>query len=60
MVRTLPKATWPAVTGTRNRLIPAYFDVDLDVLWETVTDDLPRLVAILEKIMETRKPLQSQ
>jgi len=27
----------------RNRLIYAYFDVDLDVVWQTVTKDRPAL-----------------
>jgi uncharacterized protein with HEPN domain len=32
----------------RNRLIHGYFDVDLDRVWDTVTDDLPPLLAQLE------------
>ena len=27
----------------RNRLIHAYFEIDLDVVWTTVSKDLPRL-----------------
>ncbi len=34
----------------RNRLIHVYFDVDLDVLWSTVTKNLPQLVAELENV----------
>lgn len=33
----------------RNRLIHAYFDINLDVLWNTITQDLPPLLAELEK-----------
>lgn len=32
----------------RNRLIHAYFDVDLDVVWTTVTEDLPALLPALD------------
>ena len=32
----------------RNRLIHAYFDVDLDIVWTTVRDDLPPLLKALE------------
>jgi len=32
----------------RNRLIHAYFDIDLDILWQTVQDDLPPVIAVLE------------
>jgi len=31
----------------RNRLIHAYFDVDLSVVWEVVRDDLPVLDAFV-------------
>ncbi len=31
----------------RDRLIHHYFDIDLDVLWMTITEDLPRLLSAL-------------
>jgi len=34
----------------RNRLIHAYFDINLDLVWDTVVDDVPPLVAVLEKV----------
>lgn len=42
---------WQDIGGMRNRLIHAYFDIDLDVVWNTVTKDLPSLKAELEKIL---------
>lgn len=42
---------WQDISGMRNRLIHAYFDVNLDVVWTTVTKDLPFLKAELEKIL---------
>lgn len=39
----LPAVPWSSVVGMRNRLIHAYFDVDLDILWNTVTRALPPL-----------------
>ena len=42
---------WQDITGMRNRLIHAYFNVDLDIVWSTVTKDLPVLKAELEKIL---------
>jgi len=42
---------WKSVIGMRDRLIHGYFDVNLDVVWETVTQDLPSLIAQLEKIV---------
>lgn len=42
---------WPKIIGMRNRLIHAYFDIDFDEIWRTVQEDLPPLIAELEKIV---------
>ncbi|OIP28955.1 MAG: hypothetical protein COW04_10945 [Deltaproteobacteria bacterium CG12_big_fil_rev_8_21_14_0_65_43_10] len=42
---------WKKMIGLRNRLIHGYFDVNLDIVWDTVEEDLPPLVADLEKII---------
>ena len=42
---------WQDISGMRNRLIHAYFDVDLDVVWNTVSNDLPQLKAGLESLL---------
>jgi uncharacterized protein with HEPN domain len=46
-----PDLPWQDMTGMRNRIIHAYFDVDLDRVWDTVTDDLPPLTARLRVIL---------
>jgi uncharacterized protein with HEPN domain len=46
-----PDLPWKSMAGMRDRLIHGYFDVNLDVVWETVTEDLPSLVAQLETIV---------
>lgn len=42
---------WKKMIGLRNRLIHGYFDINLDIVWDTVVEDLPPLVADLEKII---------
>lgn len=42
---------WDEIVGMRNRLIHAYFDVNLDILWKTVLEDLPPLVSALKSIL---------
>jgi uncharacterized protein with HEPN domain len=49
----LPQIPWANIIGMRNRLIHAYFDINRDILWTTVNDDLPALIAELEKIVPT-------
>ncbi len=42
---------WQEIIAMRNRLVHAYFDVNLDVVWQTVKQDLPMLIENLEKIL---------
>ena len=32
---------WSAMIGMRNRLVHAYFDINLRILWQTTQEDLP-------------------
>jgi len=51
MRRRNPKIPWPQIIGMRNRLIHGYDIVDYDIVWRTVTEELPPLIAELEKIL---------
>ena len=44
---------WPQIIGMRNRLVHGYDIVDYDIVWSTVTQDLPPLIAELEKILSS-------
>ena len=46
-----PQIPWKEIAGTRNRLVHGYFDVDLDIVWEIVTADLPPLITALERLI---------
>ncbi len=46
--KTIP---WIDMIDMRNHLIHIYFEIDLDILWDTVITDLPPLVKELEKIV---------
>jgi uncharacterized protein with HEPN domain len=37
------------VVGLRNRLIHGYDDVDYDIVWRILAEDIPPLVAALEE-----------
>ena len=39
---------WDRIIGMRNRLIHAYYDINRDILWQTVVEDLPSLIRQLE------------
>ena len=42
---------WKSMVGMRDRLIHGYFDVNLDIVWKTVINDLPPLINKLETIV---------
>ena len=48
-----PSIPWSQVVSMRNRLIHGYDQVDLNILWDTIEDDVPPLITELEKILES-------
>ncbi|MBI4763454.1 MAG: DUF86 domain-containing protein [Deltaproteobacteria bacterium] len=50
-----PHIPWRKMIGLRNRLIHGYFDINLDIVWSTVWEDLPLLVSDLEKIISKKE-----
>ncbi len=50
-----PEVPWLNIVGMRNRLIHVYFDIDLDRVWDTITDDLPPVIAALEKMVQNEE-----
>lgn len=42
---------WTKVIGMRNRLVHGYFNVNLERVWETVQQDLPHLISLLEPLV---------
>jgi len=47
-----PQIPWAQIVAMRNRLVHLYFDIDLDQVWNAVTEDLPPLVTELRRLLE--------
>ena len=47
-----PATTWKDITGMRDKLIHAYFGVDLDAVWKTVKEDIPSLKKDIKKLKD--------
>jgi uncharacterized protein with HEPN domain len=41
---------WRNIRGTRNRIAHGYFDINLDLVWDTVQTALPQLIQQLSNI----------
>ena len=48
---TYDEIPWQDIVSMRNHLIHGYFNIDLDVVWSTVNEDLPFLIRSLGKII---------
>ena len=44
---------WRVMTGMRNRLVHAYFDIRLEAVWNTIQSDIPSLITSLEATIST-------
>ena len=47
-----PDIPWRKLTGIRDKLIHHYFGINLAVVWETSTKDIPELLPLLQRVLE--------
>lgn len=43
---------WRSMRGMRNRIAHGYFDIDLDVVWDTVQNALPGLLVAVQPLLD--------
>jgi uncharacterized protein with HEPN domain len=51
-----PEISWPEIIGMRHKLIHEYFRVITEKVWETVTNDIPTLIGLIELLVPPDKP----
>jgi len=50
-----PDVPWQKIIGMRNRLIHVYFDIDYNIIWQTVKENLPPLIKKLQSILNNKE-----
>jgi uncharacterized protein with HEPN domain len=50
-----PQIPWAQMRGMRNRMAHGYFDIDLNIVWDTVQSSLPQLEAKLTEVTESKR-----
>lgn len=48
-----PEVPWRQIIGMRNRVTHGYFDVDLDVLWDVISVEVPKLTPQIRAILDS-------
>lgn len=51
-----PELPWAEMVGMRNIVVHEYDNVDAEVVWSAVQEDLPRLVRSLNKVLGIDNP----
>ena len=51
IIKAHPEVPWHLMRAMRNRLVHVYFEVDPKLVWDTVQNDLPPLIAFLEDLI---------
>lgn len=47
-----PEIPWRNIIGMRNRIVHGYSSVDLNIVWEVATRNLPTLIPLLENMLD--------
>ncbi len=47
----LPEIPWADIVGMRHKVVHDCLGVDEDIVWQVVTGDLPKLIAVLEPLV---------
>ena len=47
-----PGVPWSTMIGMRHRLVHAYFDINLDILWTTAAEAAPALLAQIQPLLD--------
>ena len=47
-----PEIPWEKVAGMRDKVVHVYFGVDYDILWNTVTVDIPLLLPEMRRVVQ--------
>lgn len=51
-----PEIPWREMNGLRNRIVHDYEGVNLRLVWEIISEDIPELKKILETLLSVSRP----
>lgn len=53
-VARYPEVQWKSMRGMRNRMAHGYFDINLDIVWDTIQQSIPVLAQQIQQIRQQK------
>ncbi len=53
-VTRYPEVQWKSMRGMRNRMAHGYFDINLDIVWDTIQRSIPNLAQQIQQIRQNQ------
>ena len=50
-LKNYPEVYWKGVMGMRDKISHHYFEIDTDVVFRTIGEDIPQMVPVVEKMI---------
>jgi len=50
LLKNYTTIAWKSVMGMRNRIAHGYFEVDVDVIFDTLKNDIPKLLEVIKQM----------
>lgn len=51
LLKDYPEVYWKGVMGMRDKISHHYFEIDTDVVFRTIEEDIPQMTAVIDKIL---------
>jgi uncharacterized protein with HEPN domain len=52
--KAMPEIPWTAIKNFRNLIVHQYLEVDMEIVWNLIVNDLPLLKEAIKRVLENK------